>query len=424
VTLPPVRHPTLVAALAAVLTLSAVVGVASVDRGDAPPRAWLTESLPLAGSLPGATEADDGLVVWDVLSRGDTLFVALARLGVVDPAAERFLRTSRDAKPMLEAAAGAYLRAVRTVQGDLLELAYTSPAARTYVMTRDGERYRVTRSELPADTEMRYVSGTLGKSIFQSFAEADVPRPVVDQVLRIFSKQFDLHAVASELERFSVVYEDRSVGTTRKPGRVLGVELIRAGKPYRAFWFAPDGKGAGDYYGPEGFSLEREFLPAPLEFTEVTSWFGQTRQIGRRFQAAHPGIDYAAPIGTPVHATADGTVEFAGRQGGYGNLVVLKHRATLTTHYAHLSDFAPAVAVGTRIRQGELLGYVGMTGWTTGPHLHYELRIDDKPVNPEEQGIVAEGLADPGRMDAFRERTEPVARRLDLLATAAIARFE
>jgi murein DD-endopeptidase MepM/ murein hydrolase activator NlpD len=345
-------------------------------------------------------------------------------MGVIDPAAEQFLRRAREARPLVEAATGTVLRAVRTGNGDLLELAGTNAAGRTFVMTRDGERYRVTRDDTAPEVRLELRSGPVGNSIFRSFAEAGVPRTVADQVIRIFSRQFDLHRVAGEIDRFAVVYEHRVTGLESRPGRLLGVELVRECKPYRAFWFATGPNGQGDYFGPEGFSLEREFLPAPLEYTEVTSWFGVSRQIGRRFQQAHPGIDYAAPIGTPVHATADGTVDFLGVQGGYGNLVILKHRGTLSTYYAHLNGFAEGLKAGSRVRQGELLGFVGRTGWTTGPHLHYELRVDDQPVNPEEYVAVAEALSDPDRIGRFRAETGPIAAKLDLLGVGPLARFQ
>jgi murein DD-endopeptidase MepM/ murein hydrolase activator NlpD len=342
---------------------------------------------------------------------------------VFDATAEQFLRRSADARPFVDAAPGTVLRAVRAGSGTLFELAFTNAAGRTFTLTRDGEKFRVTRQDAEVRTLTELRTGAVGKSIFRSFADAGVPRQVADQVIRIFSRQFDLHAAADEIERFAVVYQQQSAGFNDKPGRLLGVEIIRAGKPYRAFWFSTS-PGHGDYFGPEGFSLQREFLPAPLEYTEITSWFGVSRQIGRRFQNAHPGIDYAAPTGTEVYATADGIVESVTVHPGYGKLVVLKHRGVLSTYYAHLDGFASGLTPGARVRQGELLGYVGRTGWATGPHLHYELRVDDKPVNPEEYVAVAEALADPERIARFRAETAPVAAKLDLLGTGTLARFQ
>ena len=405
-----------------------MVVTASVDSSTVLPASEsILESVPLSPIPVGVVDDASIIVAPDFLSRGDTLFAALARLGVLDASAERFLRASPEASVMRQAAQGALLRVTRRGNGELVELAYTTPAGETYRLSRDGDRFKVARNKQAAESvETRFRSGTGGTSLFAAFANAGLPKPVAEQVVRIFSKQFDLHAAAREIDRFAVVYEERVAGAVARPGRVLGVELVRAGKPYRALWVQPAPGRAGEYYTPEGFTLNREFLPAPLEFTEITSWYGQTRQIGRRFQASHPGIDYAAPIGTPVHATADGEVDLpVGPQvGGYGKVVVIKHRANVSTLYAHLDSFAPGLQPGMRVRQGELIGFVGMTGWTTGPHLHYEFRVDGKPANPEDAGVVAAEMDQPERISAFRIQTAPASRTLDLLADTSLARFE
>ena len=424
--LPQSRKKLLAIAVAA-LTLPAVVVTAAVDSVPTPPVS-LSVMTPVAvePAAVGAIDDESLVVAPEFLARGDTLFAALARLGVLDASAERFLRSSPEASAMRRAAPGALLRVTRRGGGELMDLVYVTPSGETYQLTRDGDKFKVSRKPTAEVVETRFRSGIGGPSLFASFADAGLPRPVAEQVLRIFSKQFDLHATAREIDRFAIVYEERVAGALSRPGRVLGVEVVRKGKPYRALWFQPEPGRTGDYYTPEGFTLDREFLPAPLEFTEITSWYGQTRQIGRRFQASHPGIDYAAPLGTPVFATADGEVELpTGPQvTGYGNVVVIKHRGKLSTLYAHLDSFAPEVQAGMRVRQGELIGFVGRTGWATGPHLHYELRLDGKPVNPEEAGVVAAEMEKPERVSAFRVQTAPANRTLDLLADAAPGRFE
>jgi murein DD-endopeptidase MepM/ murein hydrolase activator NlpD len=418
----------LLAIAVAALALPAVVVTAAVDSSTMPPSTEsVLESVSLAPVTVGMIDDESLIVAPDFLSRGDTLFAALARLGVLDAPAERFLRTSPEASALRQAAPGALLRVTRRGSGELVDLSYITPGGETYRLTRDGDRFKVARNKQAAETaETRFRSGTGGASLFAAFANAGLPRSVAEQVVRIFSKQFDLHAAAREIDRFAVVYEERVSGAVARSGRVLGVELVRKGKPYRALWFQAEAGRAGDYYTPEGFTLNREFLPAPLEFTEITSWYGETRRIGRRFQASHPGIDYAAPVGTPVHATADGEVDLpTGPQvTGYGKVVVIKHRGSVSTLYAHLDSFAPGLEPGMRVRQGELIGFVGLTGWTTGPHLHYEFRVDGKPSNPEEAGVVAAEMDKPERISAFRVQTAPASRTLDLLADATVARFE
>jgi murein DD-endopeptidase MepM/ murein hydrolase activator NlpD len=422
--LPPTRK--LLATAAAALSLPAVVVTAAVapSSADRPAMREVVKTLGLAPELIGPGDADALLVAAEVVGRSDSLLGALRRAGLMDAAAERFLREDRSAKPLLNAGAGSFVRVARTSGGELRELEVNVTGGAAWRMTASAGTFDVSRDVAAKPASVRARAGIGGPSLFRAFADAGVPRSVADQVVRIFSKQFDLHAAAREIERFAVIYEEHRTGMEPRPGRVLGAEVVRRGKTHRAFWFSADGGRGGNYYRPEGFSLDREFLPAPLEFTEITSAFGITRQIGRRFQEAHGGIDYAAPEGTPVYATADGTVEFAGVQRGYGNVVVVKHREPLATLYAHLSGFAAPVAQGFRVRQGELIGFVGRTGWATGPHLHYEVRVADKHVNPDDVGAVAAELTKPQRMADFRSRTAPLAQKLDLVATVSNAGFE
>jgi murein DD-endopeptidase MepM/ murein hydrolase activator NlpD len=423
-TLSPKRR--LLVAVTAALSLPAVAVTASVARNSAEPPALqqVVESLGVSPATVGSLDADAVLVSAETVGRSDSLLAAMRRAGVMDAEAERFIREHKAAKPLFNAGPGSFARVARTAGGELRELEVNVSGGSVWRLHRDGDRFDLDRDTAAREAGVQARSGPGGPSLFRAFADAGVPRPVADQVVRIFSKQFDLHAAAKEIERFAVVYEERRAAGEPRPGRVLGVEVVRKGKVHRAFWFSAEGNRGGNYYGPEGFSLEREFLPAPLEFTEVTSAFGVSRQIGSRYQASHGGIDYAAPEGTPVHATADGVVEFAGTQRGYGNVIVVKHREPLTTLYAHLSAFAPAMESGFRVRQGELIGFVGRTGWATGPHLHYEVRVAEKQVNPEEVAVVAAELSKPQRIADFRMRTAAVAERLDLVATVTRAGFE
>jgi murein DD-endopeptidase MepM/ murein hydrolase activator NlpD len=182
-------------------------------------------------------------------------------------------------------------------------------------------------------------------------------------------------------DRFSVVYEmPRSDGEPAGAGRIVAAEFVNKGVAYRAFrWQAPD--GTESYYSEDARSLKKAFLRSPVAFSRITSGFSLARlhpflQTWR----AHRGVDFAAPIGTPVHATGSGKVIVAGQQGGYGNVVMLQHAGGRSTVYAHLSRFASGVKRGSLVRQGEVIGYVGMTGWATGPHLHYEFRVDNVQV--------------------------------------------
>jgi murein DD-endopeptidase MepM/ murein hydrolase activator NlpD len=184
-------------------------------------------------------------------------------------------------------------------------------------------------------------------------------------------------------DTISVIYTvNYRNGEPVSAGKLLAAEYVNAGKSYRTVLFS-DPFGREDYYTPEGESLKKGFLRSPLEFSRVTSSFSNSRRHPiYGFHRAHTGVDVGAPTGTRVKATGDATVAFAGRKGGYGNLVILRHHNGYETYYAHLSAFAPGIHSGRPITQGQVIAYVGTTGASTGPHLHYEIRIAGKPYNP------------------------------------------
>jgi murein DD-endopeptidase MepM/ murein hydrolase activator NlpD len=199
----------------------------------------------------------------------------------------------------------------------------------------------------------------------------------------VFGGDIDFHHDLRTGDSFTVVYESRFVdGEPAGAGRILAAEFVNRGVTLRAYqWTAAD--GTSGYYGEDGRSLRKAFLRAPLAFSRVTSGFTTARfhPILKTWKA-HRGTDFGAPTGTPVHVTADGVVAVAGQENGYGNVIIVRHGKTFSTVYAHLSRFAPDVHAGARVRQGDVIGFVGMTGWATGPHLHYEFRVDGEPRNP------------------------------------------
>ena len=184
-------------------------------------------------------------------------------------------------------------------------------------------------------------------------------------------------------DRFSVLYETRYVdGEAVAVGRIIAAEFVNNGTTYRAFlWRAPD--GTDGYYAEDGTSTRKAFLLSPMEFSRITSGFTAARfNPFLQTMRAHRGIDFAAPDGTPVRVTGDGVVTFVGEQNGYGNVIMIAHADEFSTVYAHLSRFAPETKIGAKVHQGDTIGYVGHTGWATGPHLHYEFRVAGEPRNP------------------------------------------
>jgi murein DD-endopeptidase MepM/ murein hydrolase activator NlpD len=247
---------------------------------------------------------------------------------------------------------------------------------------------------------------------------------VAIQLADIFGGDIDFHRDLRRGDRFAVVFETvRFEGRVVRPVRVLAAEFTSQKRTYRAVWFQ-DASGRGGYYAPDGENLRKVFLRSPLEYSRVTSGFGLRRHPILQQWRAHQGVDYGAPTGTKVKATGDGVVAFAGRRSGYGNLVVLRHHGGYSTYYAHLRDFAHGLKTGKRVGQGETLGYVGQTGWATGPHLHYELRFHDQNRNPLTTTFPpAQPLLDI-EFPAFRRAADPLLAQLDLLKNSDLALLE
>jgi len=240
-----------------------------------------------------------------------------------------------------------------------------------------GFRARTERDALTPGS--RLASGVVRSSLFAATDGAGIPEAVAGQLADIFSGDVDFRQLRRG-DRFAIVYETfEADGQTLRTGRVLSAEFESQGKTYQALWFQEPGQKGG-YYRPSGLSLRKAYLSSPVEFSRVTSNFAMRLHPILNSWRQHNGIDFAAPTGTPVRSVGDGTVEFAGTQNGYGNIVVVKHRNNQETAYAHLSKID--VKVGQTVSQSQTLGAVGTTGWSTGPHLHFEFRVNGEYADP------------------------------------------
>jgi murein DD-endopeptidase MepM/ murein hydrolase activator NlpD len=329
----------------------------------------------------------------------DTAETLLRRLNLDDPQAADYLRRDPLAHRHLLGRTGRQLSAEASERNTLLKLvARWSPdddgSFKRLVVEKSGSSFSSQLESVPLTASIRIASATIDSSLFASADEAGIPDAVAIQLAEIFSGDIDFHRELRKGDRYSVVYEVlEGDGEPLRAGRVLSAEFVNAGKAYQAMWFheasalqntAPDEgrptQGRGGYYTLEGNSLRRAYLASPLAFSRVTSGFKMRFHPILQRWAAHLGVDYAAPTGTPVRSVGDGVVETAGAQGGYGNVVFVRHRNNHVTVYAHLSRIH--VKRGQRVEQGQTIGAVGSTGWATGPHLHYEFRINGRHQNP------------------------------------------
>lgn len=321
-----------------------------------------------------------------VIRRGDTLGSLLAKLDIDATEAERFLRYDKRAAAFSrQLVPGKSFTAHVDADGDLESLVFplNGDNAVALVVQRETDGFAAKTEVLPVSHRTELKSATIRQSLFGAADEAGIPDAVAMQMVEIFSGDIDFHRDLRKGDKFSLLYETADyLGKPLGNPRILAAEFINHGKIYRAFWYQPS-QGPGGYYTASGQSTKKAFLRSPLEFSRITSGFSAARYHPVLQEVrAHRGIDYAAPIGTRVKATGDGMIDFVGVQGGYGKVVMIKHPGNRTTVYGHLSGFAPGLRKGARVSQGEVIGYVGATGIATGPHLHYEFRVDGIHRNP------------------------------------------
>jgi len=384
------QHPRRVLAGVAV-SLSLLGGgafaVASLDANSTPaPLQQVLESVSTL-SLPSLS-ADKSLQLFrsDVTRSNDTADSLLSRLGVSDSEAATYLRNARTARQQLIGRAGRLVSAEGDAEHRLTRLTarWANDDGENFtrwVMERNAEGFVERQETAPLNSSTRMGNGSIQSSLFAATDEADIPDSVASQLADIFAGDIDFHRALRKGDRFAVVYESLEAdGEVLRAGRVLSAEFVNNGKTHQAFWFKEAGAKEGGYYNADGISLRRAYLASPLAFSRVTSGFKMRFHPILQTWRAHLGVDYAAPTGTPVRSVGQGIVDVAGVQGGFGNVVMVKHASGHTTVYAHLSRIN--VKRGQSVMQGQTLGLVGATGWATGPHLHFEFRVNGQHKDP------------------------------------------
>jgi murein DD-endopeptidase MepM/ murein hydrolase activator NlpD len=394
----------------------AAFGIAPQTTTETVPVQQVVQAVALDPALARGEESADTYWREERIQRGDTVGSILARLQVNDPAAVNYLRTARDVRLLRQLVPGRTVRATTRDDGTLVSLRYLSNDG-TELSVEQSDQGFVAR-EASADKESRLLmaSGEVATSLFAATDAAGLDDAVAQQLAEIFSGEIDFHRDLRPGDRFAVVYEGFfSAGEMARAGRIVAAEFLNQGRLHRALYFS-DRDGRGGYYTPEGRNLRKVFLRSPLEFSRISSGFTAARfhpvlQTWR----AHKGVDYSAPVGTRVRATADGQVKFLGQQGGYGKVIVLRHHNGYSTLYGHLSGFAKGVGVGQRVSQGDVIGYVGMTGLATGPHLHYEFRQNDVHQNPLKLAAPEAPAVSRENRKQFEQAARPLVERLELL---------
>jgi murein DD-endopeptidase MepM/ murein hydrolase activator NlpD len=396
-------------------TTSAAIPVPIIVGHDYESRLKPMDLAPDQAAGPAAPGGDEAGRLTLAVADGETLASVLAAADVPEADARAAVDAARSSFDPRRLRAGqlvtvSFAGTGGTFQGFELE----ADGDRRIAVMRQGDGFAADQTRIPLKTETRAGRGRIRSSLFESTEEAGIPYAVAAAMIRAFSYDVDFQRDIQPGDRFEVMYEIQTGDGGSRPGNLLYAELTLSGKPHAIFRFQRE-DGTIEYFGADGRSVKKALLRTPVDGARLSSGFGMRMHPILGYSRMHKGVDFAVPTGTPVYAAGDGTVEQAGWAGSYGRYIRVRHNPRTATAYAHLSRIAAAAAAGQHVRQGEVIGYVGMTGAATGPHLHYEVLKDGAQVNPISVTIPVDNRLEGRELVAFREMSAARAQRFAAL---------
>ena len=366
-------------AVAIVLVVAAVRAIVGAGGSPALP-------APEPGEALEAPEPEPALIEEKILILpGASLADLLGRRGFEGREVHRLRETVKPVYDLSRIRAGQELRLTSLPEGPWVALEYDIDASRYLVVTNGKDAIEAEIKAYPFEIRAAFIHGVIEDSLIAALNRAgEEDALALDLVERCFGWDIDFNTDLRRGDSFRIVFEKKFLNGRFTGYRdILAAEFVNTGSTYRAFRFTYPDTGASDYFDENGGSRRKDFLRSPIKFARITSRFSSRRfHPIHKIYRPHYGVDYAAPVGTPIQATADGEVLFAGRDGGAGNMVRLRHKNHYETAYLHLSRFGPRVRKGAQVKGGDIVGYVGSSGDSTGPHLDYRIYHYGKPVNP------------------------------------------
>lgn len=370
--------------------------------------------------LAGAGDAG-----WQVVTvrRNETLGDIFKRLGLSATIMHKVLDGAESARQLTQIYPGDQIAFRIPSAGKLTGLQFDRDEAHRVLLSLDDGKIKETVIERALERRAQYGSAEIRGSLFGAGEAAGLSDALIMRLANVFNYDIDFAQDIRPGDSFSVVYEQiYRDGVKLRDGEIVAAVFINQGKRFEAFRFV-DSDGRSDYYNAEGRSLRRAFIRTPVEFTRISSRFSLARRhpiLGR--MRAHNGVDYAAPTGTPVRAAGHGKVLQVGWQNGYGKTIVLQHGREVTTLYGHLSGFAKGLSRGDKVQQGEVIGYVGMTGLATGPHLHYEFRVNGAHRDPLSVDLPKSEPLSGAELVRFQAEQAPLLTSLNVIAAESLAK--
>ncbi|WP_339462681.1 peptidoglycan DD-metalloendopeptidase family protein [Pseudomonas sp. EA_105y_Pfl2_R69] len=356
------------------------------------------------------------------VSQGDTLSTIFAKVGLPATAVHQVLSSSKEAKQFTRLKVGQQLDFQLDAEGQLERLNSKLSDLESIALAKTEKGYSFERELVKPEVQSTYAHGVIRSSLFLSAKRAGLSHALTMELANVFGYDIDFAMDIREGDEFELIYEEKVVNDKRVgTGDILSARFTNRGKTYTAVRYTSK-QGTTSYYSANGESMRKAFIRTPVDFARISSRFstGRRHPVLNKIRA-HKGVDYAAPRGTPIKAAGDGRITLAGRHGGYGNAVIIQHGQRYRTLYAHMQGFAKGIRNGSNVKQGQIIGYIGTTGLSTGPHLHYEFQINGVHVDPLSQKLP---MADPiasSEKARFMQQSKPLMAQMDKEKSTVLA---
>lgn len=433
----PLRH------LAAAIALASGVSILLFTEEDSTPSSILVESSSIPGLQLQGTETQATPIVippvetiiqevaavpktitvdvkpeespWKefTVQNGDNLSIIFKRAGLNDRSIYELFNEAKEAKDLRKIRPGQKM-AFLVVDGQLQGLNYVVDELKSLSFNRTSKGFKSVETVLKPDVKHAFSQANIDSSLYMAGKRAGLPSLLTMELANIFGWDIDFALDIQKGDSFKVMYEEQYLnGKKIGTGKIVAAEFTNRGKTFQAVRYT-DKDGASNYYTPDGRGMHKAFLRTPIEFARISSHFNLARKHPvLHIIRAHKGTDYAAARGTPIRATGNGKISFAGRKGGYGNCVVIQHGQGIETLYGHMHNFAKGMKTGARVSQGDVIGYVGSTGLASGPHLHYEFHVNGQVRNPVTVPLPKSIGIEKTEVARFNQTTRPLIAKLD-----------
>lgn len=348
------------------------------------------------------------------VENGDTLSTVFAKVGLSATTLHAVLNSSKEAKQLTRLKVGQALEFKLSQDGQLESLHSKLSDLESIALAKSEKGFSFKRELVKPEVQTTYSHGVINSSLFLSAKRAGLSHSLTMDLANVFGYDIDFAMDIREGDEFELIYEKKVVnGKQVGTGNILSARFTNRGKTYTAVRYT-NKQGNSSYYTANGESMRKAFIRTPVDFARISSRFstGRRHPVLNKIRA-HKGVDYAAPRGTPIKAAGDGRVTLAGRHGGYGNAVIIQHGQRYRTLYAHMNGFAKGIRSGSNVKQGQIIGYIGTTGLSTGPHLHYEFQVNGVHVDPLSQKLP---MADPiasSEKARFLQLSKPLMAQMD-----------